>query len=160
MGYTRQGLIQVPMTTPDFQGKYDILTTGLQSTGVVGSMCESSLPVTATWSNTGGISWKGMDPDIESDFAVVRVSPEYGKTVGVQLVDGRDFSRAYPTDSTGFLINEAAVRFMGLAQPVGEILHWKIPDDSVDRVFHIVGVIKDMVMNSPYEKVKANPCTG
>jgi len=154
VGYTRQGMIQIAMTTPDFQGKYDVLTTELRATGVVTSMCESSLPVTATWSNTGGVSWKGMDPNIESDFAVVRVSPEYGKTAGVQLVDGRDFSRAYPTDSSGFLINEAAVRFMGLAHPVGEILHWKIPDDSVDRVFHIVGVIKDMVMNSPYEKVK------
>ncbi|TDX00163.1 ABC-type antimicrobial peptide transport system permease subunit [Dinghuibacter silviterrae] len=154
VGYDRQGLLQLPMTTPDFNGIFDRLSTELDATGVVSNVAESSLPVTSTWSNTGGVTWKGMDPNMDVDFAVVRVSPEYGKTVGFQLVEGRDFSRSFPTDSTGFIINETAARYMGLTRATGTTVHWSIPDDHFDKNFHIIGVVKDMVMNSPFQKVK------
>ena len=154
VGYSRAGLIQIPMTDPDLQGKYDVLTTELRGTGMVASVAESSSRVTGNWSNTGGIEWEGKEPNQESDFAIIRVTPEYGKTVGFQLLDGRDFSRNYATDSSGFVINEAAARYMGLKNPVGKMLQWNNDYEGVHRGFRILAVVKDMVMNSPFEKVK------
>jgi len=154
VGYSRAGLIQVPMTTADFQGKYEVITHELKGTGAVEQVAESSSPVTGNWSNTGGIEWKGKDPNLESDFAIVRVTAEYGKTVGFQLMDGRDFSRDYATDSSGLIINEAAAKYMGLSHPVGQTVRWISTYENANGDFRILGVVKDMVMNSPFEKVK------
>lgn len=154
VGYSREGLLQIQMTSNDFQGKQDILSTELKHTGVVSQMTESSSPVTGNWSNSGGFDWKGKDPAAESDFAVISVTPEYGSTVGFQLVEGRDFSRDYATDSSGFIINEAAARYMGLQHPVGETIKWDNKRGQIHRDFKILGVVKDMVINSPFEKVK------
>ncbi|HTJ13517.1 MAG TPA: FtsX-like permease family protein, partial [Dinghuibacter sp.] len=154
VGYTRAGLIQIQMTSPDFQGKYDVLTNALRGTGVVSSMTESSQSVTGTWSNTGGIEWPGKDPSAESDFAVVRVTPEFAKTVGLDFTGGRDFSRAFPTDSNGLIINEAATRYMHLDQPVEQSVRWENDYEGVHKSFRILGVVRDVVANSPFEPVK------
>ena len=154
VGYSREGLIQVRMTAPDYQGKYDILSSELKATGVVSSTAGSSLPVTETWSNTGGIAWQGMDPNMDVDFAVVQVSPEYGKTIGFQLTQGRDFSRDFPTDSAGFVINEAAAKYMGMTQAAGQTVRWTSFSDSTIKQYRILGVVKDIVMKSPFEHVK------
>ena len=82
------------------------------------------------------------------DFANIPVSHDYGKTMGWEFVQGRDFSRDYGTDSTALILNEAAVKFMNLKNPVDEEITWQ------GKTYHVVGVIKDMVMTSPYEQVK------
>ena len=48
-----------------------------------------------------------------------------GKTVGWQFIAGRDFSRAFISDSSGVVINEAAAKYMELKHPVGETITWK-----------------------------------
>ncbi len=154
VGYSRAGLLQIPMVSPDFQGKYDILTDELNRTGVVYRIAESSSPVTGSWSNTGGLSWEGKDPGQESDFASIRVTAEYGQTVGFVMVKGRDFSKEYAGDSSGLIINEAAAKYMGLEHPVGERIKWENPYEKINKHFIVLGVVKDMVMNSPFEKVK------
>jgi putative ABC transport system permease protein len=82
------------------------------------------------------------------DFANIRVTTEYGKTVGWKILAGRDFSKALSTDSSALILNEAAVKYMGLTDPVGEIIRFSNKNHTV------IGVIKDMVMQSPYSPVK------
>jgi ABC-type antimicrobial peptide transport system permease subunit len=154
VGYSRDGLVVVPMKSMDFLGKYDILRNELKNTGVVTAIAESESPVTGVSSHNGGFTWKGKDPDIEEDFGTLTVTPEYGKTIGWQFADGRDFSRDFITDSSGFVINEAAAKYMGMQHPVGESVHWKSKWLSVDKDYKIIGVIKDMVMKSPFEPVQ------
>ena len=78
----------------------------------------------------------------------IRVTSEYGKTVGWQILEGRDFSNELLTDSTSLILNEAAVKYMGLKNPVGEIVRFGKKDRRV------IGIVKDMVMQSPYDPVK------
>jgi ABC-type antimicrobial peptide transport system permease subunit len=52
------------------------------------------------------------------------------------------------------VINETAARYMGLQHPVGQSIHWKAKWANIDTSFTIIGVIRDMVMQSPYEPVK------
>ncbi|MBS1655052.1 MAG: ABC transporter permease, partial [Bacteroidetes bacterium] len=72
------------------------------------------------------------------------------KTMGVQLLEGRDIDiRNYPTDSTAVLLNETAVHVMNLKNPVGTIIR----EEGGDAKWTVVGVIKDFVFESPYQKV-------
>jgi ABC-type antimicrobial peptide transport system permease subunit len=148
IGYSRNGVIAVSMLTADIHKKFDVVKHDLVSSGAITEMAEAGSPTTGVYSTNSGFDWKGKDPAQAVEFPNIDVSYDYGKTVGWQFVDGRDFSRAFLTDSNAFVINETAAKFIGLKNPVGETLKW----DGVP--FKIVGVIKDMVMESPYEPAR------
>lgn len=148
VGYSRDGLVYLFMNTPEIYGHYDALRTDLIKTGAVEDMCESSGPVTNVWSNQIGFEWKGKDPNSVPLFAVSAVTHDYGRTMGWQILQGRDFSRSFPTDTGDLILNETAVRLTGLRHPVGEIIRWN------DKDRKITGVVKDMIMESPYSPVK------
>ena len=154
VNYDREQLITMEMKSDDFYGKYDLLRAELKKTGVVTEMSESMGQVTSLASNNGGFEWKGMDPNLKQDFGTLAVTTEHGKTVGWQIIQGRDFSQNYATDSSGVIMNESAAKFMGLRNPVGENIRWKFWVTDEVRNYTVLGVIKDMVMESPYEPVK------
>jgi putative ABC transport system permease protein len=154
VGYTREGLLMVQRISDEFYSKTDVLRNELKKTGVVTEMAASGGQVTEVWSGNGGFSWQGKSPDDESSFATLSVSPQFGKTVGWQFIDGRDFSEEFVSDSSGFVLNEAAAKYMNLENTVGEIVHWSNTSYGVNKDFRILGVIKDMVMDSPFEPVK------
>ncbi|MEP7238942.1 MAG: FtsX-like permease family protein, partial [Ferruginibacter sp.] len=108
----------------------------------------SGSPTTEVWSTNSGFEWKDKDPGLAVDFPNIEVSYDYGKTIGWQFLDGRDFSKDFLTDSTGFVLNETAVKFMGLKNPVGETVSWD------GTPFKVIGVIKDMIVESPYAPVR------
>jgi len=151
VGYTREGLIMIDKKNSDFDGKYDILRTALKNTGVVSEMSESFGKVTEIASGNGGFQWRGKNPNLNDQFGTLPVTFEYGKTVGWQFVQGRDFSRSFTTDSNGMVINEAAAKYMGLKNPVGEDVSWKFQDQPM-KYYKILGVVKDMIMESPYDE--------
>ncbi len=63
------------------------------------------------------------------------------------LKEGRDFSRSFGTDTAAMILNESMAKFMGLKNPVGETLRW------MGKPYQIVGIVKDMLMENPYEPV-------
>lgn len=148
VGYDRNGLVMIEMNTPEFYGKYDVLRSELKRKGAIVEMAESSSPLTGVWSNNGGFNWEGKDPNLDTDFATFWVTHEYGKTVGFQMAEGRDFSRDFGADSSAILINEAAIEFMNLKNPVGKTVQWG------RRNYTIIGVVENMIATSPFEPVK------
>lgn len=152
VGYTREGLIMIEKKNADFDGRYDVMRSELKKTGVVAEMSESFGKVTEIASGNGGFTWKGKDPNFNDSFGTLPVTFEYGKTVGWQFVQGRDFSRDFPTDSNGMVINESAAKYMGLKNPVGEDVSWKFQDQPM-KYYKIIGVVKDMIMESPYQEM-------
>ena len=152
VGYEREGLIMIEMKSGDFYGKEEALRTELKNTGVVSEMSESMGAVTEVWSGNGGFEWRGKNPALDDSFGTLVVTSEYGKTIGWQFVKGRDFSKKFASDSSGMVVNEAAIRYMGLTDPIGEEISWKFQDQEI-RHYKILGVVKDMVMESPYEPI-------
>jgi len=148
LGYDNKGIVMVQMSSQDFYGKYDLLRNELKNNGTIVEMAESSSPLTGVWSNNGGFSWEGKDPNLDAEFGTIWVTHDFGNTVGWQFAQGRDFSRDFPTDSSGLIMNEAAVKFSGIKDPVGKTINWG------DRDYKVVGVIKDMLMESPYDPVR------
>ncbi|HEV2479213.1 MAG TPA: FtsX-like permease family protein [Puia sp.] len=155
VGYSRDGLILVKMHYPEYVDKYAVLTNELTRSGAVTGMAAAQSPLTGVWSHSEGFQWADKNPAIHEDFATLNVSAEYGKTVGWQFLDGRDFRPGFTTDSAGFVINESAARFMGLPHPVGSTISWtsRWRGDTA-KSYTILGVVKDMVMESPYDPVK------
>ncbi|MDR6803853.1 hypothetical protein J2Y45_001122 [Dyadobacter sp. BE34] len=156
VGYSRDGLLMVPMKTTDFYGKTDIIRTELKNTGMVEEVAESQSPITGVWSSNEGFSWKGMPEGFVETFATLTVSPEYAKTAGWQFVGGRNFSKDFASDSSGFVINESAAHLLGVTDPVGMVVSWKSQwmTDNIRKQFTVLGVVKDMVMESPFAPVK------
>lgn len=153
IGYTRQGLVTMLVNNKDIHGHFDAVLDDLVKTGSVTSIAESASPPTEVFSANVGFDWKGKDPGLHSEFATIGISHGFGKTVGWSFIAGRDFTRTLSSDSAGFVVNEAAVKFMGLGKrdlndAIGETVTWD------GRCFRIIGVIRDMLMESPYDPVK------
>jgi putative ABC transport system permease protein len=149
VGYNKEGLITIPKNDPSYEGKLDVLRRELQNTGMAEGMELSSSPLTEIWNNTSDFDWIGKQPR-EYAFATTNVSYGFGQMVGWQFIAGRDFSKVFATDTTKVIINETAAKDMGFKDPIGETI--KFGGGTQSR--QIVGVIKDMVMGSPYEPEK------
>jgi hypothetical protein len=148
VGYTRNGLISIPTRNSSIHDHFNAVKEELMKTGTIISMAESESPTTAIYNSTSGFSWQGKDPNLSIDFSVVNASYDYGKTIGWQIKEGRGFSRDFATDSSAVMLNEAAVHFIGFKHPVGERVTWW------GRPLTVIGVVKDMVMESPYDAPK------
>jgi putative ABC transport system permease protein len=82
-----------------------------------------------------------------------RVSFDYGKTFNFELLQGRFFSREYSTDSNAIVINEAAVKSLGLEDPIGKNI--LAPGRNNDfRKLPIIGIVKDFNFKSLHTKIE------
>lgn len=146
VGYSRESLLTIPMMNSSVHDHFDAVKDELMQTGVTDKMAESESPTTGIWNSTSGFSWPGKDPALSTDFGVVRSSYDYGNTIGWNVKEGRDFSKDFGTDSSAVILNEAAVHYMNLKDPVGTRVTWW------DQPYTVIGVISDMVMESPYNE--------
>ena len=153
VGYDKGGLIQIPVMSVDFSGKSDFMRHQFIASGGAIEMSTSSSPTTQIWSNRSGYTWEGKPEGFQEDFAWTEVSYEYVKSLGMKIIAGRDFSREFPTDSNAVLINKTAVAYMGLTNPVGMYLRDE-DDEDPDPPMKIIGVVDDVITQSPYEPVK------
>lgn len=146
VGYSRAGLITIEMNTPDLYGHYEAMRNDLLQTGAVDDMAESNSTTTQLWSRNDGYNWEGKAPGYDPTFGNVAVTYDFGHTVGWKIITGRDFSRNFPTDTGALILNESALQMSGIKDPIGKVIHWN------GKGHIITGVVKDMVMESPYTK--------
>ncbi len=149
-GYDRNGLINIFLSTQDIHKHFETIRQELKSLNAILEMTESTSPTTSNWNTNGGFDWEGKDPNLAVDFPNNGITHEYGKTVGWEFKEGRDFNRDLATDSSAFVINEALEKFLGFEKSVGSTLIWE------DKPYTIIGVIKNMIVESPYEPVRAS----
>ncbi|QHW01536.1 FtsX-like permease family protein [Spirosoma endbachense] len=113
----------------------------LQASGIqsVSSAAEDPL---YTGNSTTGVSWRTKLQTDNTLFFVLPVSYDFVKTMNIRLLAGREFSKAFPADSTNYIINEEAARRMGIKHPIGQ-------EFSLEDVHGtIVGVVKNFHLNS------------
>ncbi|WP_343524255.1 ABC transporter permease [Pedobacter sp.] len=147
IGYNVGNLIQVP-AEGEFAnpGKRNILKDELLKSGAVTAVTEYSQSLTAGGNNTYGVSWPGKDENEKILVNYRFTTVDLAKTTGMEILAGRDFSKDR-VDTANVLVNEALVKVMGMKNPVGKVISWNQP-------LTIVGVVKDYVMESPYQRPK------
>jgi putative ABC transport system permease protein len=128
---------------------YDVLRDELLKTGVVEEVAASESAITSTFTTNSGFTWYGKDPNRTEEFVTTGVTHEFGKTIGWKIKAGRDFSRDIASDSSGFIINESAAKYLGMKEPLGETVKW-----GDNGEWKIIGIVEDMVTQSPYNSVK------
>jgi putative ABC transport system permease protein len=148
IGFDQNNLVMVPMRSDDFHDHWEAAKSELLSKGAITEMAEAESFASDYGVGSGDFEWPGKDPALSDAFPATAISCDYGKTIGWQLTQGRDFSRAFARDSAGFIVNEAAIKYMGLKNPIGVTMKW------FGRPYTIVGVVKDIIVESPYEEVR------
>lgn len=147
-GYVKDKLVYTSMQG-EVEKNYQLIRNELLNSGAAVSVTKSMSPITQRYSDGWGWKWTGStEEDAKTDFIRMASDADFAKTMGVTLKAGRDIDiYKYPTDSTAMLLNEAAVKVMRLKDPVGATVY----ADGAE--WHVVGVVKDFVYESPYEKV-------
>ena len=148
LGYTASGLVMVSGIAKDVHDHYDVIRKKLIDNGSIVEMTECLAPTTGSWGSSSRIDWNGKDPDLSIDFTVFEASYEYGKTIQWEVLQGRDFSRDFPSDSSAVILNEAAAKYLGKKDVAGEILRAR------DTEFKIIGVVRNVVFGGPYDPVR------
>ncbi|MGH2649474.1 MAG: ABC transporter permease, partial [Ginsengibacter sp.] len=128
----------------------------LNMPGVESASITSDLPTSPSFDQEGWF----RDATFDATKAVIMptffVDENYIPTLGMQMVKGRNFSHDFPTDSTGIILNEAAVKLLGFKNPIGEIFYRPYDGNGNQRsvAFHVIGVVKDFNYSSLHENIR------
>ena len=112
-----------------------------QQTNVIAAANATSIPTTSYSDNAHWL--EGWDRNDIFTLASTRVSYDLDQALGIEMASGRFFSRDMPSDSSGVVINEAAVRALGLEDPLNNRFMQPGEDGQPDNFKPIIGVVKD-----------------
>jgi ABC-type antimicrobial peptide transport system permease subunit len=137
LGYKKEHLLYVNMSYEQLQ-KYSSIKTELAQLPGVASIAASGQRLTGYGNSSNTFKWQGKQEDDDRMFVYQPVQKGYLKTIGAELAQGRDFSEEFGADTSNFVLNESAVKAMGLKEPVlgQQIEAWGNPGQ-------IIGVVKD-----------------
>jgi len=149
-GYNADRLVSTFMTK-DLVDHYPELSNDLLASRMVEAVTKASSPVTSIGWHTGIKQWPGQSAgELKINVGAIITSDSYFKTVGMQLIDGHNFSTDLKADSTNIIVNEAAVKRMGLKDPINQLISF----DGINGRSRIIGVVKDALMESPFTPVE------
>ena len=156
LGIDPESVILIPLQTPDIAAKHDLLKTELLRNSSVVNVSASGNKVTE---RVGGWRQYKTDPAQKDQINCpsTAVSHDFFETMKATMVAGRTFSRAHPSDVyKGYILNESAVKFFGLEDPVGKHLQGSTFTGSkwFSRDGEIIGVVKDFHFASLHAKVE------
>ncbi|MGK7390540.1 MAG: ABC transporter permease [Candidatus Cyclobacteriaceae bacterium M2_1C_046] len=148
IGYEKENLISIPMRTSEVRQNYDKFKHDLITGGFAEQVSQSEDHITDMSTTNGGFIWAGKDPNMQDEIVTMGTGFDFGETINWELIEGRDFSHRLASDSLGFILNEAAVNYMGLNDPIGEKVK------AFGREYTIIGVVKNMITQSLFESVR------
>ena len=147
LGFDRENLAVIELQG-DLRNKMDVLVSESSRLPGVKSVSISTTPPLAMGNSTTAVSWPGKRPDLQMAITQMSVGYDYLSTMGIELKEGRDFSREFATDSVAYVVNEEMVRKMGIENPLGTIItFWS-------RRGPIIGVVKDYHIGSFHEAIE------
>jgi len=150
LGFDENNLLQIRRdgNFKDFT-RLKLFKEQLKNSGSVSSISEIGGSLTNNSNSSGDFVWPGRDMSKDISIQFRSIGFDYVKTIGAKILKGRDFSANFPADtSTSLILNEAAVKIMGLKNPVGSLINW-----GDDESLKIVGVIKDYANDGADSKV-------
>ncbi len=146
LGYQQKNMIMVELND-ELDKNYHVLKNELLQSGIVDGVTISNSPITQINSNNF-LGWPGKPEEQKVIFTTITTEYDYAHTMGIEILQGRDFSPDFPSDSSAILINLAALELMNLEDPIGTEL------DLWGQKRTLVGVLDNVLMGSPYQEVK------
>ena len=147
MGYDPNNLITVP-GSEESQKNYEVIKQNLLQTGMISAVTRTMAPITEVWMKTPSPDWEGKPANMNIIFSGLTVGNDFSKTMGINVVEGKDFSGS-PADTGYVLLNKAAISAMDLKDPVG----MKIRYGRNQQVYTVLGVTDNVIQESPFKPV-------
>ena len=147
LGYDRDNLVYIPLEG-ELSQKYALFKEEAEKIPCIVAI--SKIRASPTWlgNHTGDISWEGKAPNTVAPFVHTTAGYDFVKTMHLQLAEGRDFSPAFGTDSSAFIINETAAHRIGYQNPIGKSISWG------NHRGIIIGVLKDFHFTSLHQTIE------
>lgn len=146
LGYDQENLMAVDYNN-EVAKNYKAIKLDLLNSGVVESVTKSNSKITDINSNNF-LGWPGKPEELRVIFTTIATEYDYCKTMGIKLVEGRDFSEDFPNDTSSIIVNQAGIDLMNLKDPIGtELPLW-------GGTRKLIGIVENSLMGSPYEPVK------
>jgi ABC-type antimicrobial peptide transport system permease subunit len=147
LGYDRKSLVYIPLEG-NLPGKYNVFKNRASKLPGVTLITRMSQSPTLMQSSTGGVEWIGKDQTVNIEFTQASVGYDFIKTMDGKILQGRDFSKDFATDSVGYILNEEALKKIGYEDPIGKPLtFWQ-------RKGTIIGVMQNFHFNSLHKAVE------
>jgi len=124
--------------------------------GVTNASISGDLPTSTDFDNEGWFRDASMDPSKAVVLTNFYIDDNYIPTLGMEIKEGRNFSKDFPTDSLGVILNEAAVKVLGYKDPFKETIYRpNFYDNGIhgSLAYHVVGVVKDFNFSSMHQSV-------
>jgi putative ABC transport system permease protein len=153
LGYSQEGVIYFSMSQGLYENYESIKDDMLDYPAVKSMTRVGSLPTQGYNSSNSRFRWDGQDLSKETLFRILLVGYDYFSTLQVELVDGRAFSNEFASDSAGIILNEAAIREIGIVDPVGMEFR-QLGSDSTYARLKIIGVAKDYHFRSLHSDIE------
>jgi len=147
LGYGKDHVIRMDCEGKLIGSEENFISLLKKIPGVVDASFTFNIMVGRNFGNYG-IGWEGKNPSQSVYFEGFGGGYDFIETMGMKMADGRSFSKDFGADSNKIIVNEEAVRVMGLKSPVGRNLTF------FGRPVQIIGVVKDFHFESLRETVK------
>ncbi|PWS31210.1 ABC transporter permease [Pedobacter paludis] len=145
VGFDVNTLVEIPQDG-ELKTKFELFKTEMLKSGAVASMYQSSVSLSHHGRNFMDMKWDGMTkPENTVMFNQVATSYDFIKTNGIKLLQGRDFSKTFASDTSAVMVSASAVKVFGYKNPIGKKV--TIFGDNA----YIIGVFDDYVWDSPYK---------
>lgn len=147
LGYNKDNIIRFNTEGKVLRSKEDFIALLKKIPGVINASYTSHDMVGR---NFGGdmIAWPGRNPNESYYFEGVNAGLGFIETMGMQMAEGRSYSKSFGNDSANIILNETAIKTMGLKNPIGKTVKWFGKDRQ------IIGVVKDFHFESLHTPVK------
>ncbi len=147
LGFDKENILYIPLQG-DLRDKYEVFKQQLlNSPGVQGVTRSTNVPSHIN-THEYDLAWEGKSQDERVVAIHNGIGYEFLPMMNIQLLQGRNFSKDFISDSTGFIINETALRIIGYEDPIGKPLTF------LQRKGTIIGVVKDFHLSSLREPIK------
>ena len=148
LGYAHDALMFIPIKTKEAKQNFEPFRNELLTNRLVAEVSRSETKVTDMYWSDFDIDWEGRDPAMQVNINRGAVDFEFGRSVGWQIKAGRDFDRKLGSDSSAMVLNESAVKYMNLQEPVGSQVTLYGKD------YTVIGVVENLVSQSLYGRVE------
>jgi len=146
LGYNQENLMNVNYTN-EVRKNYRAIKLDLLNTGVVEAVTKANSAITDINSNNF-LGWPGKPEELRVIFTTISTEYDWTKTMGIKILEGRDFSEDYASDSMAIIVNKAGIDLMNLKDPIGtELPLW-------GKTRKLIGIVDNVLMGSPYDPVK------
>jgi ABC-type antimicrobial peptide transport system permease subunit len=146
LGYSRENVVYLPVEG-ELDAKYAVFKNELLKQPSIQAVSRVNMPPVDIYGSSAAVDWIGHDPKMNTLFTHAAIGYDYFKTMKLTLLSGHEFAADDPADTSGYILNETAVKLTGYKHPVGQPFTW------LGKKRMIVGVVGDFHFHSLHETV-------